>query len=43
MKLKTPDGPIWDMAKGCFVPIEKYVKDKGLHLVSRNGKKLLAS
>lgn len=36
-----PDGLIWDMAKGRFVPREKYARDKGYRLVTSNGKKLI--
>lgn len=37
----APEGLHWDMSKRCFVPIEKYAKEHGLRLVTRNGKKLL--
>ena len=37
----APDGLIWDMAKGRFVPIEKYAKEHGYPVVREGGKRLV--
>lgn len=37
----APDGLIWDMAKGRFVPIEKYAREHGYRVVRKGGKRLV--
>jgi len=37
----APEGLIWDMAKGRFVPIEIFAKEHGHRVVRKGGKRLI--